>query len=219
MPFVRVSCAQPPEYSWYDDSGRRRTVQSGSGGQGDPRMPPLLLYWHPGFFGGSVEIVATRGTVVRVFLPTCSCSVCQFGWHHCTSCSQAHFSEWRGSASIRGRPGRGTKQASSQRASKIWEKRRGSHTASQSWGHQLAPHSTSPPRWKNALPRNRSCGKQSQHVPDLQCAWQLLIAKREPQSKSLHAHHAAQSVCCLLYGPRFWNLGDGQVPSPRNSQP
>ena len=66
LPFVRLSYAQPSEYSWYDDLGRRRTVRQAEGGeQGDPMMPLLFSIGIRGF-GGSVEIVATRGTVVRV---------------------------------------------------------------------------------------------------------------------------------------------------------
>ena len=43
LPFVRMSYAQPSNYSWVDEEGRRRTVNQAEGGeQGDPLMPLLF---------------------------------------------------------------------------------------------------------------------------------------------------------------------------------
>ena len=49
---------------------RLRTATDSAPGGGrrarGPNDASFVLHWHPGGFGGSVEIVATRGTVVRV---------------------------------------------------------------------------------------------------------------------------------------------------------
>ena len=43
LPFVRLSYASPSEYSWVDDTGRSRIVHQAEGGeQGDPLMPLLF---------------------------------------------------------------------------------------------------------------------------------------------------------------------------------
>ena len=57
LPFVRLSYAQPSQYSWYDEDGVRRTVTQAEGGeQGDPLMPLLLSIG----IHGVLEEVATH---------------------------------------------------------------------------------------------------------------------------------------------------------------
>ena len=43
LPFVRMSYAQPSQYSWVDEEGRHRIINQAEGGeQGDPLMPLLF---------------------------------------------------------------------------------------------------------------------------------------------------------------------------------
>ena len=57
LPFVRLSYAQPSNYAWYHDEGERRIVTQAEGGeQGDPLMPLLFAIG----IQGVLEEVATH---------------------------------------------------------------------------------------------------------------------------------------------------------------
>ena len=61
LPFVRLSYAQPSQYSWYDEDGVRRTVTQAEGGeQGDPLMPLLFFDWDSRSLGGSGDGATLR---------------------------------------------------------------------------------------------------------------------------------------------------------------
>ena len=128
------------------------------------------------------------------FLDVCTCSACQIGWHRCTGCSQ----NGGGSASIRGRGGRGTTLASSPKED--LGERRGSQTASQSPGHRSAQQCIST-KMGERIAKEQVLWEALPTVPDLQCA----CSCRPPSL-----------ACCP---PTILKSGHGQIPPPRNSQP
>ena len=107
--------------------------------------------------------------------------------------------------------GRGTSVASSLSASKSWVNELWQPEGITILGTPIGSAQYISTKMGERIAKEQVLWEAIPTVPDLQCAWQC-----EPQSESLHAHHAAQSV---LTGPRRWNLGDRQVPPQRNSQP
>ena len=97
LPFVRLSNAQPSEYSWYDESGRRTVRQAEVGEQGDPMVPLLFSI---GIQGALEEVSRSLRPEERL------CAFLDDVYLLClpdrvASLYELHFSEWRGSATTR----------------------------------------------------------------------------------------------------------------------
>ena len=188
FPFVRLSYASPSAHSWWDDDGNRRTISQAEGGeQGDPLMPLLFSIGIQGAWRKSCACHPERVKVIYDTLTECLWRVAGIRLH------QGKTRVWNKS----GIPPPDVHQMGPETWQPEGIKVLGTPIGSTQYTHaRMQERIADEQRLWNAIPR----------VPDLQCAWQLLL-----QSAGPRANHTIRTLppessheCVLEYDAGMW---------------
>ena len=120
LPFVRLVCSRPTQYSWEDVEGVRHQIRQRVGrDQGDPPMPLLFSL---GIHDEMAEVHAqmTEQSTSSSFLTTCMSRQVRNEFVSCTNCRPRPCIAEPGSVRTQTRRALGIKGARSQRTSKSW---------------------------------------------------------------------------------------------------
>ena len=203
--FVRLSYTQPSTYGWFDEDGQRRKVSQAEGGeQGDPLMPLLF----------SIGIQSALEEVARSLEP--GEQLCAFLDDIYLLCPPSRVQHLHTVLT----------EALSRHASIQLHQGK-----TKTWNHAgIVPENVEtlgPDAWQpegitvlgtpigspqyiqrkmdERISKERELWMAIPTVPDLQCAWQLLVQSANPRANH-HAHDATVPVIGLLSRPRRWNM-------------
>ena len=176
LPFVRGVHSQPSTYYWQDRGWGAACDPTVRGWRtGRPPHVPFVL------FGSARRSRSNEGTVARWGSSSRSSTTCmrcapQNGPGTSTICSRRSCSWWQASGCTRGRRARGTKPVKCPIEWRSWARQCGAPQGRRFWVHRWALMN-SIRKQRGAVGRGEpSCGGAIPSVPDLQCAWQLLVS-------------------------------------------
>ena len=206
LPFVRLSYAQPSEYSWYDESGQRRTVRQAEGGeQGDPMMPLLFSI---GIQGALEEVSRSLRPEERL------CAFLDDVYLLCLPDRVASLYELLSDALLRMAGIR-----LHQGKTRTW-KNAGivpegiEELGEEAWqpdgitilGTPIGTAQYISTKMGERIAREQVLWEAIPRVPDLQCAWQLLLQSANPRANhSMRTMPPSQSVdYCVAHDAGIW---------------
>ena len=211
LPFVRLSYAQPSHYLWHDEEGVRRTVTQAEGGeQGDPLMPFLFSIG----IQGVLEEVATHledGEQICAFLDDVY-----------LLCKPARVEPlykvleetMMRIAGIRLHQGK----------TRAWNKAGVVpddilNVGAEAWqpegitvlGTPIGSEVYIAEKMEERISKERILWEAIRSVPDLQCAWQILLQSANPR-----ANHTMRTMppslsaaCCVAHDEGIWSTAKG----------
>ena len=191
LPFVRLSYGSNSSYTWVDDEGRQRTVTQAEGGeQGDPLMPLLFSIG----IQGALEEVATS-LVPGEHL----CAYLDDVYLLCTPervvplykllsevlAGEAGITLHQGKTKVWNQAGRAPEDVH-ELGPEVWRPQ-----GLKILGTPIGTPEFVSQKMNERIEDERQLWETIPSVPDLQCAWQLLV-QSEPKGQPQLAHHATK---------------------------
>ena len=215
IPFVRSVYAQPTAYSWEDEDGvRREVVQHEGGEQGDPLMGLFLfsLAVHDSLCAAKQHMLPGEHLFAysrrRLRGGPCQIALGQF-----TTCWGRSCSQERGSDSTLARPGSGTKRENAPQILMIFAPEVWSPQGMKILGTPIGTVAYEEAACAERLEEEEKLWHAIHWIPDLQCAWQVLVQCAGHKVPSSAKDNASPTIGDVRTRPRFRNATGHAVPS------